>query len=33
MLKEEFPEILARARAGDEHSFALIYGDVQPALL
>jgi RNA polymerase sigma-70 factor (ECF subfamily) len=33
MLKQGFDETLDRARSGDEHSFARIYGDVQPALL
>jgi RNA polymerase sigma-70 factor, ECF subfamily len=33
MLEEEFPETLVRARSGDEHAFALIFRDVQPALL
>jgi RNA polymerase sigma-70 factor (ECF subfamily) len=33
MLEKKFPETLERARSGDEHAFALIYSDVQPALL
>jgi RNA polymerase sigma-70 factor (ECF subfamily) len=33
MLEQRFFETLARARSGDEHAFALIYNDIQPALL
>ncbi len=33
MLEQSFPDTLTRARSGDEHAFALIYRDVQPALL
>jgi len=33
MLDEAFLETLARARAGDEGAFTLLYRDVQPALL
>jgi RNA polymerase sigma-70 factor (ECF subfamily) len=33
MLDDAFPDLLARARGGDEHAFALIYRDVQPPLL
>jgi RNA polymerase sigma-70 factor (ECF subfamily) len=33
MLTENFLETLARARAGDEGAFTLLYRDVQPALL
>ncbi len=33
MLEQRFLETLARARSGNEHAFALIYNDIQPALL
>jgi RNA polymerase sigma-70 factor (ECF subfamily) len=33
MLKLGFDETLIQARSGDEHAFARIYGDLQPALL
>jgi RNA polymerase sigma-70 factor (ECF subfamily) len=33
MLKQGFDETLVRARSGDEHAFARIYRDLQPALL
>jgi RNA polymerase sigma-70 factor, ECF subfamily len=32
MLNAAFPDVLQRARAGDEDAFALIYRDVQPSL-
>jgi len=33
MLEQRFSDTLVRARSGDEHAFALIYSDIQPALL
>jgi RNA polymerase sigma-70 factor, ECF subfamily len=33
MLNAAFAQALVQAQAGDEHAFAAIYGDLQPALL